>query len=243
MEGCEELGGSARAPAVYLLFTSEQQGSGMSSPAPDDADAIPVELHAPIQRAACEGIPVGAIGRIFAYELGEVYIVLNYLHSIGSISEVPKPDWPPTARDADRLPQFDAKPQASNLQFVAQRVFKLTKLEAGFLTALIRCEHADKGMLHGIIEQQRMQRQSRPNKLELTDPKMVDVMICKLRKKLRDHDAQFNGAVQTVWGGGYFIDPKTKAALLSLLADNGAINVKAEIANATANVLIAAARD
>ena len=101
-------------------------------------------------------------------------------------------------------------------------------------------------MLHGIIEQQRMQRQSRPNKLELTDPKMVDVMICKLRKKLRDHDARFNGAVQTVWGGGYFIDSKTKATLLSLLAENGAVNVTAEIVKAktqgSVNVILDAAR-
>ena len=218
----------------------------MSTVAPEDADAVPDTLHGPMGRAACEGIPVGAIARIFEYDMGEIYVVLNYLHSIGTISEVPKPDWPPTSRNADRLPQFDCRPQASNIQFIAQRVFKLTKLEAGFLTALIRCEHADKGMLHGIIEQQRMQRQSRPNKLELTDPKMVDVMICKLRKKLRDHDAQFNGAVQTVWGGGYFIDSKTKATLLSLLAENGAVNVTAEIVKAktqgSVNVILDAAR-
>lgn len=197
----------------------------------EEKDAIPQGLNGPIGRAAIEGVPVAAIARIFEVDMGETYVVLEYLKSTGTIVEIPKADWPPTARAADHVPQFATKPSASNLMFVAQRTFTLTKLEAGFLTTLLRCEHADKSVLHGIIEQQRMERQQRPNKImETTDPKMVDVMICKLRKKLRDHDAVLDGAIKTVWGGGYFIDPPAKAAILQVLSDNGAVNVDAEIA-------------
>lgn len=183
---------------------------------PDDA-GIPKENYAPLGRAAIEGIPVGAIARIFAYDYGDTHEVLTYLKTIGTIAEVPRADWPPTAKNDDRLPTFTVRSTPSDLLFNVQRAFKLTKLEAGFLAAMLRCEHADKTMLHGVIEQQRMERSQRPNKQELTDPKMVDVMICKLRKKLVQQG--FKDAIKTVWGGGYFIDPETKKLILTAITE------------------------
>lgn len=199
----------------------------MLAPNPDEVDAIPPELHAPIGRAAIEGVPVAAISRIFLQDIGETYVVLNYLHSVGTIAEVPRADWPPGTRRNDRLPQYDTKGKPLDVQFIAQRALKLTKLEAGFMAALLRCDHADKSMLHGIIEEQRLQRQQRPNKTEATDPKMVDVMICKLRKKMKDFDPKFAGCIKTVWSGGYYIDPPIKAAILAVLAQHGVPDAQA----------------
>lgn len=214
----------------------------MLAPDPSEVDAVPQELHAHMGRAAVEGIPVAAIARIFLQDLGETYVVLNYLHSIGTIVEVPKSDWPPTARRLDRVPQFETRTPNIDVQFIAQRVFKLTKLEAGFLTAMIRCDHADKNMLHGIIEQQRMQRQQRPSTTETTDIKMVDVMICKLRKKMKDFDARFASCIKTVWSGGYYIDPTVKPDILAVLSEHGVSDAKAAATQATANALRDAAR-
>ena len=67
---------------------------------------------------------------------------------------------------------------------------------------LLKREEADKETLHFVIETQRALRRTRPDSVETTDPKMVDVVICKLRKKLRPLGIN----IQTLWGHGYYID-------------------------------------
>lgn len=190
----------------------------MDTPAPND-DGLPSELSQIAARAALEGIPVAAIARVLAHPVSQVYATLNLHQACGTITEVPRPDWPPTARNGDRVPTVNMKTDPMDLMFVAQRNFKLTKLEAGFLATLLRCDHADKSMLHGVIEQQRLQRAQQPDSMETTDPKMVDVMICKLRKKLVGINIAWDKAVTTVWSGGYFIAPPFKAAIMSRLKD------------------------
>ena len=179
-------------------------------------DMLPAELQEFSARAAVEGIPVAAIARVFKQPLEMIYISLEYQRSIGAIAEIPRADWPPTARRADHLPQLPIKASDTDMLFMAQKTFHLTKLEAGFLAVLLRVEHADKATLHGVIEQQRLQRQAQPDRImELTDPKMVDVMICKLRKKMRTFDQPGNRAIGTIWGGGYYIKPEVKAAIIA----------------------------
>ncbi len=39
------------------------------------------------------------------------------------------------------------------------------------------------------------------------EPKIVDVFVCKIRKKLKP----FGVEIRTVWGQGYTLDPKTRA--------------------------------
>jgi DNA-binding winged helix-turn-helix (wHTH) protein len=53
--------------------------------------------------------------------------------------------------------------------------------------------------------------------MEVTDPKMVDVMICKLRRKLREVDMRFADAIKTIWGLGYHIEQPMKALLMAAL--------------------------
>ncbi|KAB1068868.1 helix-turn-helix domain-containing protein [Methylobacterium planeticum] len=43
---------------------------------------------------------------------------------------------------------------------------------------------------------------------EVAEPKIVDVFICKIRKKLRPYGV----GIQTVWGQGYALDADTRAA-------------------------------
>jgi DNA-binding response OmpR family regulator len=43
------------------------------------------------------------------------------------------------------------------------------------------------------------------------DQKIVDVFICKLRKKLKP----FGIAIETVWGQGYYLPPATRSQLRS----------------------------
>jgi hypothetical protein len=165
-------------------------------------------------RLAIEGIPVSAIARGLLLPSSDVREALEYHLEIGSISEMPASDWPPTARRSDHMPAFLSNvPEAAQLSS-CQRTFKLTKLEAGFMLVLLKRDEADKDTLHYVIESQRALRRTRPNNPETTDPKMVDVVICKLRKKLRPLKID----IKTLWGRGYYLDEESRQTTETLLA-------------------------
>jgi len=46
------------------------------------------------------------------------------------------------------------------------------------------------------------------------DPKIIAVMVCKMRKKI----APFGIKITTVWGRGYAIDPESKRVVRRMLA-------------------------
>lgn len=50
------------------------------------------------------------------------------------------------------------------------------------------------------------------------EPKIVDVFICKLRRKLLPHGIK----IKTMWGQGYFIDAETKRRLVEKRDANAA---------------------
>jgi Transcriptional regulatory protein, C terminal len=168
-----------------------------------------------ISRAANEGVPIAAIARIVEQPFEETTDALRLALERGEIGEMPKADWPPAAKWSERLPSTPRSANAEDVEFQCRKAFKLTNLEAGFLMVLLRFECADKERLHNVIEQQRTHRANQPDSMELTDPKMVDVMICKLRKKLRERD--FPDCVQTSWGKGYYIEPATKQKIFALI--------------------------
>lgn len=165
--------------------------------------------------AANEGIPIAAIARITHTESDAVRETLEYALASAHIAEMPKPDWPPTARIKDRVP-VTAPASAEVIEFQVKKHFRLTPLEGSFLVALLKYDHVDKTRLHGIIEHQRHSRTSQPDSLEQTDQKMVDVMICKLRKRLKAVSPSFE--IKTVWGSGYFIEKPVRAAILEAVA-------------------------
>ena len=116
---------------------------------------------------------------------------------------MPKDDWPPSQRRADRLPAIlPYEMTEKEMLFACQRALRLTRLEASFMMVLLKKNSADKDTLHHVVEQQREARRTRPDTSDPTDPKMVDVVICKLRKKLTPHGI----IITTLWGRGYYID-------------------------------------
>ena len=164
-------------------------------------------------RLALEGVPVAAIARGMMYTSSAIRETLQYHLEIGSIVEMPASDWPPTGRRADRMPVFlSALPEAVQLNS-CQRLLTLTRLEAGFMLVLLKRDEADKDTLHYVIETQRALRRSRLNDSETTDPKMVDVVICKLRTKLKPK----NIFIKTLWGRGYYLDEESRKVAEFLL--------------------------
>ena len=99
------------------------------------------------------------------------------------------------------------------MAFICRQKFKLTPLQAAFLVALLKNSRVDKTKLHMIIENLRNARPgTQPNDKEPTEPKMVDVVVCHLRKRLRKLDQVIE--IKTNWGDGYFIEPSCRSYVL-----------------------------
>lgn len=177
-------------------------------------DELPPLYSHLIVTAAVEGLPMAAIARVLSVPFDVVELTLKEALDDGRISALPRADWVPGGRPQDRLP---SAPRLSKdqVELAASTEFHLTKLESGFLAALLQYDHTDKEKLYGIAEQQRRTRQTRVLSDEPTDPRIVDVMICKLRKKLRTYNPEFK--IGTTWGRGYSIDAPVKKAMLDAL--------------------------
>jgi hypothetical protein len=180
--------------------------SEVTTPMPEESTQVAIRL-------ANEGIPVNVIARGLEMPAADVRVSLDEALASGRITEMPAADWPPTARRADHLPPHIAAARDADLVTSFMRAFKLTKLMASFMLILVKREEADKNTLHRAIESQRATRANRPNNPEETDPKMVDVVICNLRKKLKAFDLTIN----TLWGRGYYLDTQDRQRALAFV--------------------------
>lgn len=160
-------------------------------------------------RMADEGVPVRSIARVTRLPSEEVYEIIKDAIGRGALVEIPGDDWPAGTTRASRSP-FNSTPldNEEELKFACVRCFKATRLEAAILALLLKRSEATKQQLHTVIEQ------NRPTEgRDETDPKMVDVLICHLRKKLRGHGIE----IETVWGLGYLIPPAGRDTAVAIL--------------------------
>lgn len=181
---------------------------------PETEELSPVQVLF-VTRAANEGIPIGALARIVKQPFDVVAAVLRHAHSLGQIGEVPRPDWDHKQGWTARMPTVQRSINLDDVEFHVRQKFKLTPLEAGFMTVLLRHDRADKAKLHTVVENQRAHRALRPDNQEPTDPKIVDVIVCKLRKKLRAAEPPIT--LQTSWGAGYFFDAAVKQEIFTMI--------------------------
>lgn len=177
---------------------------------PEPAPEPNRSIEAIVVRMADEGVPVRAIARSTTLSSAIIYNILRDAIEYGSIVELPKDDWPSGSARATRticLPRLLDSEDA--LRFACARVFRATKLEAAILGVLIKRTEVTKEQLHQVIENNRANQENR----EPTDPKMVDVLICHLRKKLKVHGV----GITTVWGTGYLIEPEIREIVVAML--------------------------
>lgn len=160
-------------------------------------------------RLADEGIPIRAIARALHIPSGELYEMLNDAIAVGTIVELPKDDWPVGSQRTSRT-VFYGTPLEHETALVCAcaRTFKTSPLEAAMLALLLRRNEATKDQLHTVIEQNRPTMGKEP-----VDQKMVDVMICKLRKKIKPHGV----TIDTMWGIGYHMTSENRERCSALL--------------------------
>lgn len=170
---------------------------------------IPLVIAEIAVRLADEGIPIRAIARAVKYSSENIRDVLHTALDCGQLVQMPRDDWPiGVARDRHIPDALSAKPvETEQMIFNIVRLFKVTKLQAAVFSVLIKRNEATKDILHQVTEQRRL-----PNKEE-TDPKIVDVVICNLRKKLKP----FGLKIMTAWACGYYMEPEHRARANSLL--------------------------
>lgn len=86
------------------------------------------------------------------------------------------------------------------------RAWRLTPTEGRLLAAFYaNPEGLRKESVHAVIDE---------NMEPVTEPKIVDVFICKMRKKLKPYGVAF----ETQWGSGYFMTPESFSIVGAALA-------------------------
>lgn len=173
-----------------------------------DAHPEPCVTHEIAVALAYEGVPVRAIARSIKTPGEEVYEILKEALNDGKLIELPRDDWPTGAR-RERTPSERKMLQLDDvmIQTVCSSLFKLTRLQAAVFCTIVKRPNVTKEQLHQAIENTRSANQ------EPTDQKMVDVVICHIRKKIRAHDL----AIETLWGIGYFMDVDQRSRVLHML--------------------------
>jgi hypothetical protein len=157
---------------------------------------------------ADEGIPVLAIARATSTPSELIYEALRDAIARGSIVEMPRDDWPVGSSRSTRLLLIGTPlDDETKLKCACARYFGASPLEAAMLALMLKRNEVTKEQLHGVIENERG-----PGK-EMTEIKMVDVMICKLRKKLVPHDV----IIKTMWGVGYYIPTSNRESTIAQL--------------------------
>lgn len=158
---------------------------------------------------ANEEVPVNAIARSVQHPSDMVRETIEEAILYGKVLSMPRADWHPLQRGNRRV---TAELTDKEIIFNCQRVFGLTHLHACFLSVLMRRNEVSKPQLHQIIESCRKQ----PNNRE-TDVKMVDVVLCHLRKRIKP----FGLFIKTLHSSGYYMEPefrkKTQDILLAQL--------------------------
>jgi hypothetical protein len=161
-----------------------------------------VNRNRTIINLAYEGVPQRAIARALQLPANEVGEVVTDAVARGIIAGPSESEWPQGSR-APRHPAFAGPPLDEGALLAAAQSLALTKTQAALFLALVRRKFCTNEILHGIVESRR-RAHSTP-----TDHKIVRVMICSIRKRLRGRYT-----IQTVQGSGYFIqdDDRRRAA-------------------------------
>ena len=174
------------------------------------SEEIPKALVPYCVRLADEGVPYRAIARAMRQTPDAVRDAVRSAVLTGTIAYYPKEDWPPGAHRDTRAPLWvkDSSVLEQELVFSCVRLFKVTKLQGALLAVLINRTEVTKDTMHQVIESRRSSLK------EETDPKMVDVVICHLRKRLKP----FNLTIHTLWARGYYMEPAQRQHMLNMLS-------------------------
>ena len=171
-----------------------------------------------IERAADEGVPLGALKRIFRVDDANLREFLHTALASGRLVALPKEDWPPLVPRDQRVPTVPRHDLGEDDQDVIMKMarhFHTTKLEGNILLVILRRRYATREALHDAVES------NRGNPDEATDKKIVDVVVCKLRKKL----APLGLTLHTIHSIGYEISEADRQKAWAIVRGQSHVSV------------------
>ena len=154
---------------------------------------------------ADEGVPIKAIARSLNISAANVYEYIQFAIADGRLLEVPRDDWPPHTR-MQRTPQFMKMLPEEVRLFSCMNLFKIPRTQAVLLLALLSRPYAPREFLHSALQRNRKSE-------EETSVKMIDVVLCNLRRKLRGLSIE----IETIWGVGYRLTEVSRDAINNAL--------------------------
>lgn len=161
-------------------------------------------------RLADEGVPILAISRSLMLPVDEIREVLGSAVDRGTIINIPRGDWAPGTRRDERNPNtIPLEYNDEQLTMLAMRTFSLTASEAKLFVALLRRPEMTKKSLHLVLQPDDTSDE------ELTDIKIVDVYVCKIRKKITHRNYKL--LIDTIWGRGYSMSKDVKDKAFTLM--------------------------
>jgi len=178
----------------------------MPQPAPaQDPDFAHVGILCPIMvRLADEGVPLNAIARATQLPLPVVHATITDALQSARLLDRPPNEWPqkqpPTQRSGRKTPFHDYE-----LITALQHRYDVTRQQALLLAVLLKKECASKEILHAAAQQ--IHAPDRPE----TCPKLIDVVIYKLRRRLIKHGY----SIVTIWAGGYYLPANHRRNILA----------------------------
>lgn len=102
----------------------------------------------------------------------------------------------------------------------------------GFLPAIFPLTATEERAFKALLSREQWTRESLlasiyldANESDIPDIKIIDVMICKIRKKLKHLGIE----IETFWGKGYRISPEMRARVTKIIADENAKDIAATL--------------
>lgn len=160
-------------------------------------------------RMAHEGIPVRAIARSVGWPAEDLRPVLQEALAAGTIVQYPREDWPALVPRDARAPAMRDVDENMIVEGL-RRVYHTTPTESRVLSLLLRRCECSKQQLHEAIDGHASASG------ETTQIKIVDVIICHLRKKLKKQGVE-DLDIKTNWGHGYSISREQRDTALRTL--------------------------
>jgi len=161
------------------------------------------EVLRPIMvRLADEGVPVSAIARAMRVPREDVHETVGQALSAARLLESPPADWPP-GQPAGQRQGRRVHCDETELTCALQHRYQLTRQQTLLLVVMLKRKLATKEALHAAAQAVHAPGHE-------TSHKLVDVVLCKLRKRMAKHGY----AIQTVWASGYFLSLDDRRAIL-----------------------------
>lgn len=105
-------------------------------------------------------------------------------------------------RENDELRERIRVSQGDDPGIALKMFFGLTMSENVILSELMRRESVSKQRASNALYAHRVDD-------NIPEPKIVDVFVCRLRRKLKRHGVE----ITTAWGAGYYLTPEAKRAI------------------------------